>query len=470
MTHAMPRNACQGMPVTETGPARPDTGSLRLSSVLGALSHALDLTEGQPPGHCMRACWIGFHVGKAMGLSRDALWELYFTVLLKDAGCSSNAERLCQLYAHDDRVTKHDYFQVDGDSLRQLARFVFTHTAPGAGMQTRLARILHLMRHGQDLADELVVTRCERGAAVARQLGFSERVAEGIRNLDEHWNGKGRPQRLAGAAIPLAARIALAAQVADVFHQVGGTQAALAEVRRRRGTWFDPAVADVLCEIAGVPDFWAPMQAPDFAERLWDIEPGHQRIAVTEPQLDAIALAFAQIVDAKSHFTYGHSERVGQYAEAIARRMGLPDERVTWIRRGALLHDLGKLGVSNSVLDKPGRLDPDEWEQIRRHPALTEDILARIGPFSDLARIAGAHHERLDGRGYPNGIDAPRIRLETRIITTADIFDALTAERPYRPAMPMNEALAIMHTMCGDAIDPECFAALREETATFALD
>ncbi len=445
-------------------------GHLRLSTIIGALSHALDLTEGQPPGHCLRACWIGFHVGQAIGMTRQQLWDLYYTLLLKDAGCSSNAERLCQLYANDDRITKHDYFQVDSDSLRQLARFVFAHTAPGADLRERLSRIIHLLRHGQRLADELVVTRCERGANVARQLGFSDRVAEGIRNLDEHWNGRGRPQRLEGEAIPLASRIALAAQVADVFHQVGGPEAAVAEVRRRRGSWFDPRVADVLCDLAVSPSFWAPMQAVDFADRLWDIEPGHEHIAASETQLDAIALAFAQIVDAKSHFTFGHSERVGQYAEAVSRQLGLPDDHVAWVRRGALLHDLGKLGVSNSVLDKPGPLDAAEWDAVRRHPALTEDILSRIAPFAELARVAGAHHERLDGSGYPHGLDATRIRLETRIITTADIFDALTAERPYRRALPVEAVMAIMQRERGRAIDADCLAALEAVRPSFALD
>jgi putative nucleotidyltransferase with HDIG domain len=454
-------------PPTTTTPL--PTEPLRLSSIIGALSHALDLTEGQPPGHCMRACWIGLHVGMAMGLSRQALWELYYTLLLKDAGCSSNAERLCELYAHDDRVTKKDFFQVDGDSLSQLARFVFAHTAPGARMHQRLSRILHLMRHGQQLADELVVTRCERGAAVARQLGFPDGVAEGIRHLDEHWNGLGRPQRKDGESIPLFSRIALAAQIADVFHQVGGRQAALLEIRRRRGTWFDPQVADILCALGAEEAFWQPMAQPDFGQRLWDLEPGPRHLPASEAQLDAITLAFAQIVDAKSHFTYGHSERVGRYAEAIARRMGLEEARVTWVRRGALLHDLGKLGVSNSVLDKPGRLDEAEWVQIRRHPALTEDILKRLAPFEDLARIAGAHHERLDGRGYPRGLRGDDIPLETRIITTADIFDALTAERPYRAALPVDRALAILEDEQGAAIDPACLIALREALPALGL-
>lgn len=435
--------------------------SVRLSSVISALSHALDLTEGQPPGHCMRTCWIGFHIGQYLGLSDSVLWEIYYTLLLKDAGCSSNAERLCELYANDDGPTKRDFSRVDTDSLKQLSRFVLTHAAPGARLSERLARIMHLLRHGGHLADELVVTRCERGAAVARQLGFPENVADAIRSLDEHWDGHGRPAKLAGECIPVGSRIALAAQVADVFYQAGGHAAAWKEIRRRRGTWFDPRVVDAFCVIAQSPAFWKPLGESDFAERLWDLEPGRQVMNVTETQLDAIALAFAQIVDAKSHFTYGHSERVGRYADAISRQMGHSAAHTAWIRRGALLHDLGKLGVSNTVLDKPGRLNASEWAQIKRHPALTEDILARIEPFEKLAGIAGAHHERMDGYGYPHGLEGDEICLETRIITTADIFDALTAVRPYRDALPIEEAFSIMDQETGKAIDATCLGALR---------
>ena len=127
-----------------------------------------------------------------------------------------------------------------------------------------------------------------------------------------------------------------------------------------------------------------------------------------------------------------------------------------------MLHDIGKLGVSNSILDKPGKLDPDEWAAMQMHAAYTETILSRIAAFDDLARIAGAHHERLDGKGYPRGLKSDEIAFETRIITTADIFDALTAERPYRAAMPVSKAFGVMSDMIGTAIDPDCFAALRQ--------
>ncbi|MFT3733522.1 MAG: HD-GYP domain-containing protein [Rhodocyclaceae bacterium] len=181
--------------------------------------------------------------------------------------------------------------------------------------------------------------------------------------------------------------------------------------------------------------------------------------------LDDIAAAFGQVVDAKSPYTSGHSARVALYTDMIAESLGLGPERRRWLKRGALLHDVGKLGVSNAVLDKPGKLDSVEWAAVQRHAAYTEAILSRIEAFAELARIAGAHHEKLDGSGYPRGIKGDQIDLETRIITTADIFDAITAERPYRGATPIPRTLEIMAGTVGSAIDPDCFDALKKALA-----
>ena len=185
------------------------------------------------------------------------------------------------------------------------------------------------------------------------------------------------------------------------------------------------------------------------------------RQAIDDDYLDDIAAAFAKVVDAKSPFTRGHSERVALFTDLIAEALALPDERRRRLKRAALLHDIGKLGVSNQILDKPGRLDEAEWAAIRHHPTLGEIILSRIEAFQEMSRIAGAHHERLDGGGYPRGLTAAGIDLDTRIVTTADIFDALTAERPYRAAMSVSRAFEIMAGDVGTALDGACFDALQ---------
>ena len=438
--------------------------AMKLSELIGALSHALDITEGQPAGHCVRCCWIGMHIGRAIGLPQDQLWELYYTLLLKDLGCSSNAARICELYLADDLGFKRD-FKTVGDSLPQVLSFVLTHTGLKAGLAERFRSVMTILKDGPAIAQDLIATRCQRGAEIARLLRFPDGVAEGIYSLDEHFNGQGKPARLAGEAIPVHARIALLAQVIDVFHTAGGRAAALREARKRAGSWFDPRLVDAFERAACAEEFWATMAAPHIAAAVAALEPGGREVALDDDYLDDIAAAFGQVVDAKSPYTSGHSARVALYTDMIGEALGLPAQRRRWLRRGALLHDVGKLGVSNSVLDKAGALDRDEWEAVRLHAAYTETILGRIGAFAELAAIAGSHHERLDGAGYPRGLRAEDIRLETRIITTADIFDAITAARPYRGAIPVPQALEMMEKTVGTALDPACFAALKQAVA-----
>ncbi|MEJ0097664.1 MAG: HD domain-containing phosphohydrolase [Bauldia sp.] len=440
--------------------ARPGAAGLRLSELLSALSHALDLTEGQPEGHCVRCCWIGTRIGRELGLSEPQLWELYYTLLLKDVGCSSNAARISALYRTDDLSFKRDV-KVVGDGLPERLRFVASHTGQAIGALARLRTLVSVVPQSNSVAAEVIATRCERGADIARRLRFSDAVADGIRGLDEHWDGKGLPAGAKGAEIPIYSQIALLAQVADVFHFSAGRAAAGEEIRGRAGTWFDPALVAVFERAAARHGFWETLAAPSLEAAILELEPAQHTKPLDEDFLDDIAAAFAQVVDSKSPYTSGHSSRVADLTDRIAAELGLTYPRRRWLKRAALLHDIGKLGVSSLILDKQGPLTPAEWVAMRNHAALTEKILSRIAAFGELAVVAGAHHERLDGKGYPHGLRGDQIVLETRILTTADIFDALTAKRPYRDAMPEAKALEIMAAEAGTAIDPACLAALR---------
>jgi HD-GYP domain-containing protein (c-di-GMP phosphodiesterase class II) len=453
-----------GMSSTATNLVTESVSQLRLSEVIGALSFALDLTEGQPRGHCLRACLVGMNIGKALGLKKDELHDLYYTLLLKDAGCSSNAARLCQLYGSDDIKMKKDYKTVNSDSLTAMAQFVFSHTKMSGPLRETLSRAMNLATNGEALATELIVTRCEQGAAIARELGFNNFVADGIHSLDEHWNGSGKPLGVLGKAIPLYSRIALLSQVIDIFHTVHGAEKTMEEVRFRNGTWFDPELCQIFIEKIASPHFWEDLKSKDTQRLLTEreFEPDPEDLELSEERFDSIANAFAKIVDAKSSYTYGHSSRVAMYSEMIATKMNFPLKRRKWIKRAALLHDLGKLAVSNCILDKPDKLDEEEWKSVRLHPHYTEIILAQILPFQELAEVAGAHHERLDGKGYPKGLSGDKITMETRVITIADVYDALTAARPYRGPMEPQKAIAIMNQDRGKAFDDACLDALIE--------
>ena len=428
-------------------------GSFSTSDVVASFTYALDLTEGQPPGHCLRSCRIGMAIGQEMGLDQKTLWNLYYSILLKDAGCSSNAARLFELYASDDRQTKNDFKKVDTDSLFQVARFVFSHTALGHPLREKIDRILNLVKNGEELATEMFLARCERGAHIALEMGFNEDIAHAIRCLDEHWNGKGRPRALKGQEIPLLSRIALLSQVADVFSYGGSPDQAIYELKKRKSSWFDPEVVEAFGSVSKKPEIWETLPPEALSEHVRDLEPSEYSLPANDERLDALSRAFGKIIDAKSPYTYGHSQRVGDYTMAIAREIGLSEDRCRWIRRGGFLHDLGKLGVSNTILDKPGRLSSEEYNIVQNHARYTEEILIRIGAFKTLSFVAGAHHERLDGKGYPRRLVAKEIPLETRIISVADIYDALTEDRPYRKAMEDKEAFAILHELRDSALD-----------------
>jgi len=207
---------------------------------------------------------------------------------------------------------------------------------------------------------------------------------------------------------------------------------------------------------------WSGLDSEELITEVMAQEPEERRLTATEENIDGICLAFADIIDAKTPFTFQHSNGVADAAVTIANALGLPEKDVKTLRRAALLHDIGKLGVSNTILEKPGKLTPEEFSEVRKHPFYTYEILRRIPAFADFSMDAAAHHERLDGKGYWRGISGDQISLPARILAVADVFDALSAKRPYRDALPLEKVFAIMREDAPHALDWPCLAALME--------
>lgn len=389
--------------------------------------------------------------------------NVYHTVLLKDLGCSSNAARIAELYLTDDRVFKHDFKRIDG-SLRQTLAFVFTQTGRGKSPPRRMAAIINILLNGPRIARDLIETRCTRGAAVARRLRLSEDIANAIAHLDEHWDGSGKPWAIAGHAIPIASRIALLAQVVDVHFTAGGPQAARTEIAKRAGNWIDPTLSQAFLALSVYPQFWKTLGSEKIRNHVLALEP-RGAMLVDDDYLDDIAAAFGQVSDAKSPFTDGRSGRMAYYCTAVADKISYPPAYRRDLNRAALLHDIGKLGISSEIIEKSAPLNADEWAILQGHAALSAQILDRVPTFAAPAEIVAAHHERLDGTGYPLGLTDDRIAPATRIVTVCDIFDALTTERPHRPAFGIEEALKIMDAEAGSAVDPACLKALKHVVA-----
>jgi HD-GYP domain-containing protein (c-di-GMP phosphodiesterase class II) len=429
---------------------------LRLSEVLSALSHALDITEGQPRGHAERTCLIGMRLGRQIGLGQEDLSALFYALLLKDAGCSSNSAKVASLYGSADGAVKRDRKTTDHLRPAQSLRHMLRNIAPGASPLEKARYIRALVAHGSEGTRELTALRCERGADVARKLGMDEATAKAIAALDEHWDGRGYPDGAAADEIPLLGRIVCLAQTAEVFWQLGGAAGACQVARGRRGKWFDPQLADALCACEHDDDFWFSLEQPRVA--AW--EPVDRVETVDQPRLDRVAEAFAAVVDAKSPFTAAHSQGVARIALGLACLLDLDDRTRRDLYRAGLLHDIGKLGVSNRILDKPSRLDASEWREVRRHPLTSLQILRRVGALRGVARLSGLHHERLDGSGYYLGFDGTQLDLPARVLAVADVAEALSAERPYRAALAPDDVLAIMAREAGTKIDAVAFEAL----------
>ncbi|MGJ5819419.1 HD-GYP domain-containing protein [Paludibaculum fermentans] len=435
--------------------------SVRLSDLVSALSYALDLTEGQPLGHAQRTCVLGIRLAQAIGLSEEEQADLFYALLLKDSGCSSNAARMYQILGSDEIRAKHDVKLVDWRSVNWSSLvYSLRHVRVGRPAWERLLALSQVawQRHRQQ--KEVVEIRCERGASIALKMGFPSRTAEAIRSLDEHWDGGGYPLGLRADQIPIAARILSLAQTLEVFHRQSGMPAALKVARARSGRWFDPELVKAAHAIAQQSSLDSELAYA--AQTVARLSPAEGSVAAGRERVDVICDGFAEVVDAKSPYTSEHSRRVTEAAVGIAQHMQAEKSTITLLRRAALLHDLGKLSVPNSILEKPVALTADEWAIVKRHPFHSEAILKRIEGFEQIAIVAGAHHERLDGTGYFRGVKAEQLSMPARILAVADVFDALAAKRPYREAIPLDEVFSMMRRDAPHALDGACVEALVE--------
>jgi putative nucleotidyltransferase with HDIG domain len=438
-----------------------DQNSIRLSEVVSALSLALDLTEGQPMGHAIRSCILGMRIAEELGLPSQDCSDLYYALLLKDSGCSSNSARMHAILGSDEIQAKREV------KLQDMAKvslagvvYMFNNIMPEAPLWQRIMRLLKVGTQRKEINAELVGARCERGADIARMIGLSENAALAIRGLDEHWDGGGYPDGAKGEETPILARIINISQTLEVFTAEDGPEAAIQVAKDRSGTWFDPELVKIVKSLRNDQMLWARVTADDPRPYVLRMEPG-VALPATPERIDNLCRAFASVIDAKSPYTFNHSVGVSEAAVKIAERMALAPATVQMIRRAGLLHDIGKLSVSNAILEKPGKLNDEEWKVMKLHPVYSRVVLKAVSGFENLSFVAAAHHERLDGTGYPDGLSAEQMPLTARIIAAADVYQALSEKRPYRESLPHEVVMGIMDKDAGTRLDATCLDVLR---------
>ena len=439
-----------------------------MQEILVALSFALDATEGAVAGHATRSCLLAVRLGLGLDLDAATISDLYFGTLLKDAGRSSNAARMCEIVGGNDRMSKAGAKLVNRAQPQRFPlstlKLLWHEAVPASSFLEKSGRRVAIGTTQPEKNRELIEMRCDRGAAIVRKLGFSDRVAMGVRHLDEHWDGGGHPQGLTGQNLPLLSRVMKVAQHLDIFCMDRGPVAALHALQERSGRWFDPEIVTVACSLGNAGSLWCECLPEDSLEATRQAALNlqlHTNEHFSAPDIDSICEAFADVVDAKSPFTFRHSLGVMDASVAIGKTLGLSANRLQVLRRAALLHDIGKLGISNRILDKPTQLTDAESAQIKKHPGLGAQILSRIGGFGEIAMLVGEHHERLNGSGYPYKLCAQNLSIESRVLAVADIYAALSEQRPYREALDSAQILTIMDAEVPTKLDFDCYAALR---------
>jgi len=434
------------------------TNTVRLAELVAALSLGVDLGFGQPMEHVLRECTIALRLADQLGLDDAERSTVYYTALLVNVGCHSDAHEQAKWFG-DDIALRSGKYEHEYRSVRAAAA---TMRLVGSGNPP-----LHRFRVGLEFAisgrhdfDGMIARHAAFAQALADRLGLPQTVRTAVGASYEQWDGRGWPGGLAGEEIPIAARLTHFAEFVEVAHRIGGVDAAEALAEKQSGKQFDPTLAATLG--ADSEAILGGLDSGQTWEAVINAEPA-LRVTVSGSGFDAALLAIADFVDLKSPYTLGHARAVAERAAATAAQLGLAEDEASLLRRAALVHDIGRLGVSNAIWDKPGPLGVGEWERIRMHPYLTERMLQQSSALRPLGAIAVQHRERLDGSGYPRGLTGAGISRSARILGAVDAYQSMRERRPYRPALSREEAATELRAdVRAGKLDAEAVAAVLE--------
>jgi HD-GYP domain-containing protein (c-di-GMP phosphodiesterase class II)/DNA-binding CsgD family transcriptional regulator len=409
---------------------------LRLADLVAALSIVADMGFGLPPQEAMRSCLVATALGRSLGLSEPDLRDAFYTALLLHIGCVSFSHETAVLFGDELRITRAVAMTNLGDPDDIVETFL-PEASRGLDVAERERLTAATFTHAPTFGRLYDTGSCEVARETARRVGLPESTQRALYEAPESWQGGGAPLGLKGDEIAIASRVARVACDAALFDDIGDVARAVDEVRQRAGTLLDPSMAEFF--VANAPSLLKEANAGDPRERILEVEP--EPVVEMQPdELADLAAAFGDAVDLKSPFFHGHSGEVARLAAAAAQKAGLDAPAIENLRVASLLHDIGRVGISDVVWEKAGPLTGAEWEQVRLHPYHSERILATSENLKPTSRIAGAHHERLDGSGYHRGSVGPEIAAPARILAAADAFVAMTNRRPHRPAIEADQA------------------------------
>jgi HD-GYP domain-containing protein (c-di-GMP phosphodiesterase class II) len=431
---------------------------IRLAEVLGALSLTTDLGAGVPFEKGLRTCVAASVLGEALELEQTDQQALYFVALLRSLGCTAHASTFAEMF-DDDLAIQRELKTLDLEDPAmfpaQTARF-----AAWAGAERAEELSLRFATEVPTNGAALGRGACEVSAALGARLELPGGAIAALDEVYERYDGKGFPAGRAGGALTVAARVVHVAEQAVMAHSDGGAEAAARAVRQRAGRHLDPDICATFA--ANIEPIIGALDAPDLLATAVAAEPS-PAITVPARNLDRVCSAFAIFADLKGRFLLGHSTHVAELAGRAGALLGYDDETSTRLRAAALLLDIGRVGVSSAIWDRPGSLGPVDWERVRLHPYWTERILMRCTALARLAPLAAAHHERLDGSGYHRAARGIELSSCARLLAAADAFAAMTEPRSYRQAHSTSDSACILNEeVLAGRLDPEAVGAVIE--------
>jgi HD-GYP domain-containing protein (c-di-GMP phosphodiesterase class II) len=410
---------------------------LRLAEIVAVLSLAIDYGIGaQPLEFGLRSSLLGLGIGEAAGLDMAGLQDVYYLGQLRFLGCTAEAGLAARIFG--DELAARAWLAPADTRPAEMLPAMLRHIGAGEPPWRRLQMVANAIALMPGLM-ESAVAYCEVGELLARKLGLRPSLRAALWQVYERWDGRGMPRRLKGEAIALPVRIVALAQDAEVWFRIGGVEAVRAMARRRAGGAHDPGLVEVFCRSAD--DLLGRVEVASPLAAVLAAEPGAPAL-LAAGQVEPALQALGEFADLKAPGRAGHSGGVAGLAAEAARRCGLADPEARTLLAAGYLHDLGRVGVTAAIWGKAGPLTSGEWERVRLYPYYTERVLARPEAFASARRLAAMHAERLDGDGYPRGLDAAQLTLPAKILAAADVYRALVEPRPHRPALTAEAAAA----------------------------
>ncbi|HZQ85951.1 MAG TPA: HD domain-containing phosphohydrolase [Acidimicrobiales bacterium] len=409
---------------------------VRLAELLAALSLGIDVGFGQPMEHVLRLCRIALRLAEQVDVDAETRAAVYYAGLLVNVACHGDGHELTRWFGDDVAVlsTKYDH---EPSSIREVVSMLRMLGA-GAPPAHRIRLAFEFATSGRKELDGMIACHAQNARTLADWLGLSQLVLDAVGASYERWDGKGWPGKLAAEQIPIAGRLVLLAEYVEVAHRTGGVDAAVGLAERRAGSQFDPRLVSVLG--ANREKVFNGLDDLSSWDAVVDGEPALD-VALTPEQCDAALAAIGAFADLKSPYRLGHSAAVADLAATAAERSGLSPADVRLIRRAALVTGFGRLGVSNAVWSKAGSLTPGDWERVRLHPHLTERML-QSSSLAAAGKLAAMHTERVDGSGYPRGLEGAGLPMTARVLAAADTYQAMREPRSHRAAFDDGAAAA----------------------------